>query len=490
MSHNAGGAVRGNWQKAGMLRQLASNTAVGLVGTVALKGLAFVTTLVLARGLGGRGFGIYSFVGVYIFFFGFIVDLGIERVVTRELSAAPERHGRLLGNAIILKLGLSAVAVPAACVVAWLMGLDIETRYCIAIAAAGLPLSLDLLFRSYFQSQYQVKYIYAVSLPGSLFFLLLTTGCVYWSLPVHDIFYAGLFNAGLTLALLMIVAMPRIRLSFVPERALIVTLLRDAGEVGLFVLLFMFAMRIDQLLLFNLRGAAEVGRYAVAVRVTEALSILPEAVMLTVFPVLAATHHSQPRRFQRTYHLSFKFLSAIILPGALLFTVLREPFVRLVFGAEYLESAVPLAVLAWGMFFAYTGAVYLNLFIVRRLQRLMLVVSAVTVTVNIAVNLWLIPQYGATGAALATVASNVVGYAVWALHPVTAPFMKECTRTAARPLASVMVAWLIVALVGVRGAAAGAVVLPVYVALMWLFGGITRTDVDLVRRLLVPEPTA
>jgi hypothetical protein len=53
-----------------------------------------------------------------------------------------------------------------------------------------------------------------------------------------------------------------------------------------------------------------------------------------------------------------------------------------------------------------------------------------------------------------------------------------------------MVAWLIVAVVGVRGAAAGAVVLPVYVALMWLFGGITRTDVDLVRRLLVPEPTA
>src|SRR5262245_23922403 len=109
-----------------MLRKLASNTAVGLTGMAALKGLTFVTTLVLARGLGDEGFGVYSFVGVYMFFFGFIVDLGIERVVTRELAAAPERRGRLLGNAILLKLGLSAVAVPAACAVAWLAGVEAE----------------------------------------------------------------------------------------------------------------------------------------------------------------------------------------------------------------------------------------------------------------------------------------------------------------------------------------------------------------------------
>lgn len=471
-----------------MLRKLASNTIVGLSGTVALKGLAFVTTLVLARGLGERGFGIYSFVGVYIFFFGFIVDLGIERVVTRELAAAPARHGRLLGNAILLKLGLSAVAVPAACVVAWCMSLDTETRYCIVIAALGLPLSLDLLFRSYFQSHYQMKYIYAVTIPGSLFFLLLVGVCVHWSLPVHAVFYAGLLNAGFTLAVLMAVAVPRIQLSFVPERALIVMLLRDAGEVGLFVLLFMCAMRIDQLLLFHLRGAGEVGRYAVAVRVTEALSMLPEAVMLTVFPILAATHHSQPRRFHRTYRLSFKFLSTVILPGALVLTVLREPFVRLVFGASYLGSAVPLAVLAWGMFFAYTGAVYLNLFIVRRLHRLMLLVSLVTLAVNVAVNLWLIPPYGATGAAVATVVSNLVGYVVWALHPDTAPFMVECTRLAARPLAGVGLAWGVLALTSAEGLVAAGVVVGVYAGVLLLSGGITRADLDLVRRLVMAEP--
>ena len=171
-------------------------------------------------------------------------------------------------------------------------------------------------------------------------------------------------------------------------------------------------------------------------------------------------------------------------------TVLREPFVRVVFGAAYLESAVPLAVLAWGMFFAYTGAVYLNLFIVRRLHRLMLLVSVVTVAVNVAINLLLIPRYGATGAALATVASNLVGYAVWALHPETAPFMGECTRAAARPFAAVAIAWLVIAAAGAQGSVAAGAAVSVYAVVMLLIGGITRADVDLVRRLLAGAPAA
>src|SRR5437899_12398290 len=105
--------------------------------------------MVLARGLGQDGFGVYSFVGVYMFFAGFFVDLGMERVVTRELARAPVRIPALLGNAILLKLGLCAVAAPAAYVVARLLGVGDEARYCIVIAACGLPLSVELIFRSY-----------------------------------------------------------------------------------------------------------------------------------------------------------------------------------------------------------------------------------------------------------------------------------------------------------------------------------------------------
>jgi len=470
-----------------MLRKLTSNTLIALGGTTAQRALGFCTTLVLARGLGQDGFGIYSFVGVYIFFFGFIVDLGMERVVTRELALAPERIGRVIGNAIILKLGLCAIAIPATLVVAWLMEVPAEARYCIWLAALGLPLSIEMLFRSYFQSQYEVKYVYLVGLPGAASFLVFAGLCVHWSLPVYAVFYAALVNGAGVLALLMTVALPRIRLRLRPERELLILLIRDAGEVGLFVVLFMLAMRIDQILLFKLSGAVEVGRYAVPVKVTEALSILPEALMLTVFPLLASTRSSAPERFRHTYRLSFKYLSAAILPIALVLTVARYEVVTLAFGHQYRDSAIPLAVLGWTMFFAYTGAVYLNLFIVQRYQRLLLLVSAVAVAVNIGCNLLLIPRYGATGAALAVLVGNIAGFTCWCLSPETRPYMLVCVREAWRPAAAVAA---VAAVLYLRPLSAGAAVVAIallYPLVLWAIGGVLWGDVAFVRRLFAQE---
>ncbi len=473
-----------------MLRKLASNTLVGLVGNIAQKALAFVTTLVLAHGLGQDGFGVYSFVGAYIFFFSFLVDLGMERVVTRELSQGRYRLGHLLGNAILLKLGLCAVVVPAAMVVASLLTVSPEVRLCILLAALGLPLSLDLLFRSYFQSQYEVKLIYLVTLPSSVLFLVLVSLCVHWSLSVRAVFSAALFNAVLTLVLLLSIAVPRTRLDLRPDPALLKMLLRDGAEVGLFVLLFMLAWRIDQILLFQLRGGVEVGRYAVGVRLSEALSLIPETLMLTVFPVLASSHNSAPERFIQTYRLSFKYLSAIILPIALLLTLTRYELVVAVFGEQYRDSALPLAILGWGMFFAYTGAVYLNLFIIEHLQRVMVLVSAVAVAVNIGANLLLIPSYGATGTAIAVVMGNVVGFALFAALPSTGRFMAVCVRETARPLIGVTVAWISVTALSLSGVAAGVVALAVYVGVMLLVRGLNWSDIDLVRRLFAGAPVS
>jgi O-antigen/teichoic acid export membrane protein len=470
-----------------MLRKLVSNTIVGFGGTAALKGLTFVTTLVLARGLGQDGFGIYSFVGVYMFFFGFLVDLGMERVVTRELARAPARVASVLGNAILLKLGLCIVVAPATYVVARLVGIQDEALYCILIAAFGLPLSVELMFRSYLQSQYDMKYAYAVSLPSGLMFLLLVGLCVHWGLPVHAVYYAALLNGGLALGVLLCITLPRVRPTLRPEREVLTVLVRDAGEVGLFVLLFVVAWRIDQILLFKMRGAVEVGHYAVAVKVTEALSLLPEALMLTVFPLLAASQHSAPERFHHTYRLSFKYLAAIILPIALVLTLTRQEFVRLVFGASYIDSAPSLAILAWGSFFAYTGAVYLNLFIVQRLQRLLVIVSAVAAVVNIACNLWLIPAYGATGAAMAMLIGNVAGFACWALHPTTAPFIAACVAESVRPLAGVAIGWLAAAALSLDGVIAAAIALAIYAVVMTATGGFSRSDLELVRQLFAAE---
>ena len=473
-----------------MLRKLAHNTLIGLGGTVLHKVLAFATTLVLARGLGQEGFGIYSFVGVYIFFFTFLVDLGMERVVTREISRTPKDSPQIIGNAILLKLGLCALVVPATYGVAFGLGVPADTRWCILIAALGLPLSIDSVLRSFFQSRFEVRYIFAVTLPSSALFLALVAGCVWLHLPVRSVFYAQLLNGVITVAVLLAITLRYLRPSLHVRPEMMKSLLRDAGEVGLFVLMFMLAMRLDQILLYQLSGADEVGRYAIGVRVTEALSILPETLMMTVFPLLASSQHSHPERFREVYRLSFKYLATIVLPVALALTLARDEMIELFFGSAYQSSGVPLVILAWGMFFAYTGAVYLNLFIVQSLQRLMLTVSLAALIANIAINLWLIPKYGASGAAAATVLANLVGFMFWVLHPATAPSMAVCLRETLRPLLSVLGAGGVVWVLHLGSGMGVVVALGSYVVLLSALGGLNLGDVALVRSLFATEHAA
>lgn len=473
-----------------MLRRLARNTVAGFAGNLVQKVLAFVTTLIIARGLGEHSFGVYSFVGVFLFFFGFITDLGIERVLTRELARTPDRAGVLLGNAILLKLVLCGAAVPGAVATGWLMGFDSEVLYCVLLAALCLPLSLDLLFRGYFQSRYRIEVIYYITVPTSISYLLLAAACVVFDLPVHALFYAGLLNAGFTLLLFLAVVSRSVTPNLRPDRAVLSLLLKDAGQMGAFVLMFMLAMRIDQILLFQLRGSEDVAYYAVAVRLTEVLSMVPEAVMLSVFPLLAASQYSAPERFQRTYRLTFKYLTILILPVALVLTLARHEIVSLAFGARYAESANAVSILAWGMFFAYTGAVYLNLFIVQALHRLMLLVSLIALGFNVALNVWLIPEYGAAGAAVATVLSNLVGFAFWLAHPSTTEYMRVCLKESVRPGVSVILAAAVIAGSDLVGWLAVVVALLLYTVALVAVRGVGWADFALLRRILTRQAVA
>jgi O-antigen/teichoic acid export membrane protein len=470
-----------------MLQRLARNTFIGLLGTLALRVSAFATTLVLARGLGQDDFGIYAFVGVFIFFFSFLTDLGIERVLTRELSRQPEHAAALVGNALLLRLALCCVAVPAAVGLALAMGFAPEVRYCVLLAALGLPLSVDSIFRAFFQSRFQIDVIYRVSLPMSVFFLLLIGVCVSMQWPVRAVFYAALLNAVATLGLFLALTLPHIRPDFRPQRDLIWLLLRDAGQMGAFSLMFMLAMRIDQFMLFQMRGAEEVAFYAAAVRITEALSIVPEALMLTVLPILASSQRTAPERFRETYRLSFKYLTALILPVALILTVAREQTMRLIFGAAYVDGSAALAILAWSMYFAYNGAVYLNLVFVQALHRLMLIVSALALACNVALNLALIPTHGAAGAAAATAASAGFGYLFWTFHPETRSFMAVCWRESLRPLASLALASLVIFLTGAAGGWGAIAGIAVYSIALVASGGLNRADLDVLRRHFASE---
>jgi O-antigen/teichoic acid export membrane protein len=361
------------------------------------------------------------------------------------------------------------------------------TLWCIVLAALGLPLSVETFVRAFFQARFEVHYAYLLSLPSSLAFVLVAGVILWLGGGLIAIFLAALATGVLSVALMLWIVLPKMQLVWRLDWSLVRSLWRESWELGAVFLIWLIALRIDQLLLYWLRGAAEVGLYAVAVKITEALNLIPESIMVTMFPLLAAAERSAPQRFHRLYRITVRYLVVLVLPLALVVTLEREPLIRLLFGGAYLPASGALVILAWWMFFSYTGAAYVSLMIVRSQQRLLAAVSAVALATNVVLNLLFIPRWGATGAAAATLVSNTLSFLLYCIAPPSRGIMLTCCQATIRPLAAQAVSMVVV---GVTAPAALHVVLAplLYAALLVMLGGIEWQDWVLARRLLRPEP--
>jgi O-antigen/teichoic acid export membrane protein len=465
-------------------RRLLSNTVIVIAGNTLQRVLAFGTTLILARGLGAERFGTYAFVAAYMFMFSFIADMGLERVISRELARRPVRAGELLGTGFIIRGALAVLGAVVAIAVAWLLRLPALTWWCIFLAAVGWPLSMEALIRSFFQSRFQMHYVYFLALPGNVAQLISTAAIVWLGGGLLAVFGAALAIGTMTLALMLWVALPKMQVVWRVDAQLFRYLWWQSWELGVVILIFLVAQRIDQLLLFWLRGPIELAHYAAAVKIVEALNLIPESIMVTVFPLLAATELSAPARFERIYTVTARFLIVVVFPLALVITFERDLVIRVLFGAGYNEAANALTILAWWMAFAYTGALYLGLMVVRSQQRVIAIVSLLSLAVNIALNIAWIPRWGAAGAAAANFVSSASAFGLFCFAAQTRSIMLVCCEQAVRPLVAVATA-LIVALLlapALRVFAA----LPLYAIMLLMLGGIGRQDWALARTLWEP----
>jgi PST family polysaccharide transporter len=105
---------------------------------------------------------------------------------------------------------------------------------------------------------------------------------------------------------------------------------------------------------------------------------------------------------------------------------MTAPFVvRLLYGAEYSAAASILVIHAWSAIFFYVAIMQTGYDITERLTWLNALRTAAGATVNIGLNFVLIPRYGGSGSALATLISlSCSGFLFNAVHPKTRPIFR------------------------------------------------------------------
>lgn len=181
---------------------------------------------------------------------------------------------------------------------------------------------------------------------------------------------------------------------------------RRVLPVGLAAVAGVVYYRIDVWLLALMSDAAEVARYSVSYRLVDFL-VLPAGALAVV--MVGSTARQDDRAAVAKADRMARLLCFGVLPAVVVLAAIPEPLLRLAFGSDYGSGANVLRILAFAVPPSAAALAWAPLVALRHKGLLPITVGCLAA--NVALNLVLIPDIGAAGAAVATVLGQL-GFAI------------------------------------------------------------------------------
>lgn len=392
------------------LQKIVANMGWLLFDKVLRMGVGLVVGVWIARYLGPGKFGILNYAVAFVGMFGGFTTLGLDSIVVRELVNRPDAKATILGTSFVLKFAASLISSFLAVVSIHFVKDDALVKIAVAIIAGTMLLqSLDVI-RFWFDSQVKSKYV-VISQNGAFLvmsvvkvFLLLHKASLIWFVWVI-LFESILAAIGFVFYYQFVNEKIQKWNFFLPEAK---SLLRDSWPLILTGLAIFVYMRISQVMLGSMLGDNEVGIYAAAMRVSEIWYFIPTIVLTSVYPKLVQLYRDNEAQYEKKLLRIMCVFFWFSLAGVLLIIVFSNTIVAMLYGKAYSASAPVLSVHIFTGIMVNMSIIFSHRYILRNQQKISLYGTIIGAAANILLSYLFIPQYGAVGAAAATMVSQFI----------------------------------------------------------------------------------
>ena len=385
-------------------RKYFANTSWLLGERILRMVISLFVGIYVARYLGPERYGLLSYTVSFVWLFSSLASFGLNNILVRELVQSPEQRNNLLGTVFWLKVFGTFVMATAITAVLQFFEEDQQTYWMIVLIALGFLFQTTNVIELCFQAQVQSKFIVRAQVVQLLITSLFKIYLIWIQAELIWFAFALMLDQAVAAALFLI--MYRWKIDWFPffffnwKRAK--KLMGDAWPLifsGMMVLMY---MKIDQVMLKEMLNTKAVGEYAAAVKLCEAWYFIPSAIMASLFPaVIEARKESREiyeNRFQKIYEMMVWGSLLVAIP----ISFLADWFIQVLYGANFQEAAVVLKIYIWGFVFVSLGVASSHWLVAENLEKHALVRSFLGAILNICINWYLIPIYGITGAAYAT----------------------------------------------------------------------------------------
>lgn len=408
----------------GSLKQTAFRNTFWL--TVSNFSGRFIRALLLiyvARILGTEGYGIFSYAVSIAAFFSMFSDLGVGGTLTREGA----KRSELFPNYVATSVFIYCILLTAT-LIALFAGFPYVTR--IPEALPLLPIAALLIifdnFRGIPVAIARAKERMEVEAIINIVTNLAITGIgifLIFQQPTPRFLIAG-YTIGSGIGTLFAFWLVRDYFRGFWQNirpGLSAQMIKEGFFFSLMGLLGTLMLNTDMMMIGWLADANALGIYSAAQRPVQILYIFPMIISVALFPALARFAVDEFERFRSLLEraLAFSLLAAI--PLVIGGIALGDGVILLLFGGQYREAVIPFYLLLTTILVTFPGIFIGNAIFALDEQKLFVWFLTLGAIGNAVLNYLLLPRWGITGAAIATIIAQLLanGFTWWHLRKKT-----------------------------------------------------------------------
>jgi O-antigen/teichoic acid export membrane protein len=415
------------------------------------------------RNFSTNSWGHYSTAFALVALFTIFTGSGLAPLALREMTSAPKRQAEILGTTFQALSWTFCAGLVALFATSAALGYPREVLVLILVLAPGLFLDPALAnLGAAFNARSRLMYVAVFQMAQAGVYGVLAVIVVAASIGVTGLAFAtvaaSLF-AG-TLALVLARAKLRLRLHLRQSPRDVWAFLRAAVPIAGINLVAVVYAWVDVVLLSVLSTASKVAFYTVPYGLVRLSWLVPSVVSAAFFPLLSQRLETDRDDAEYLFFLVVRAFLFLSVPIALVLALGSPTLLPFVFGDAYSHAVPVLQIMAWTSVFGFQNYILWYGVLVARKERAVFGVQVAGLVVNLAINAFAIPLYGATGAATSLIVSDLVVVAGQAVLVHRNLFPVPVFDLLKKPVVAAVVAVPVAAFVATRtplgGAAAGA----------------------------------
>lgn len=397
---------------------IVKNSSYLLVSQFLVKAFAFAYAIFLAGNIGASDFGTYSAALSIFGLMSLFADLGINRVLTRDIARDESTLPKLFSTAILLRAFFSSVSFLALTLFFFYtdpsgLRFSLTSIALLSLVPQSIALSIDAVLIAIKRASLSALGFFlfnmVIFITGALliFFGLGAYGAIIAFL-IGNIFYSIFFVWAL---------MRNKKIEFKPfDLNLAKSILIKSLPYGVLSAIGFASFRVDTVILSYTRGGIETGIYSLAYRFLEAATIIPVAFGTILYPLFS--QHSEDRsKTSKLFNSSllYGFFAGLLVSAV--YWLFLPFFLNTFFPKSFAGSALALQILSLAIPFIFMHIPLGQLLLAREslLKQILLVYLFIFGT-NLALMLYFIPKFGFIAAAWITVIAEATTFFSFLLY--------------------------------------------------------------------------